>query len=265
MAPPTGSLDARLCQVGGLNANYSSSTGTPYHIQVEDRGPLFDHIGEQQVRRLNVLVYANYGEAHARIVHSRDHDFDDVRTAEHNERIKAEVQDLAAGARRIIERSERRQLDRIKELATQYHKARDAGVKQELDSANKLFPYLVSAALAEIKEQRAAEKPEPSGTLLAGPVLRVYPMDEEQRRTIVEIERMIRDVQSDIDKLKDLGSADDIILQTFRKLVDRANDCVSGRLPSEFNVRRLELTRDGLTMTWRQVKSRLKAAGGGGC
>ena len=52
---------------------------------------------------------------------------------------------------------------------------------------------------------------------------------------------------------------DDIILQTFRKLVNRAHDSVSGRLPSEFNVRRLELTRDSLMMTWRQVKSRLKA------
>jgi len=264
VAPKTGSLDARLCQVGGLNANYSSSTGTPYHIQIEDLGPLFDRIGEQQVSRLNVVVYANYGEANARIVHSRDHDFDDLRTAEHNERIKAEIQDLAAGARRIIERSERRQLDRIMELATLYHKTRDAGAKQELDSANRLFPYLVSAALAEIKGRRAAERPEPSGTLLTGPVLRVYPMDEEQRRTMVEIERMIRDVHSDVEKLKALGSADDIILQTFRKLVDRANDCVSGRLPSEFNVRRLELTRDGLTMTWRQVKSRLKALAGKG-
>ena len=133
--------------------------------------------------------------------------------------------------------------------------------------ANKLFPYLVSGALAEIKEQRASAAPVPpkpsgtSGTSGTGPVLRVYPMDEEQRHTMLEIERMVRDVETDIDKLKERGSADDIILQTFRKLVDRANGIVSGRLPSEFNVRRLELTRDGLMMTWRQVKSRLKASG----
>ena len=260
MAPNSGPLDAKLCQVGGLNANYSSSTGTPYHIQVEDKGPIYDRIGDQEVRRLNVVVYANYGEANARIVHSRDHDFDDIRTLEHNEQIKGEIQTLAAGAREIIASNERRQLDRIKELAGQYHETRDAGAKRELDAANKLFPYLVSGALAEIKEQRAAarpEQPESSGT---GPVLRVYPMDEEQRRTMLEIERMIRDVQTDIEKLKELGSADDIILQTFRKLVDRANGIVSGRLPSEFNVRRLELTRDGLMMTWRQVRSRLKAS-----
>ena len=87
-------------------------------------------------------------------------------------------------------------------------------------------------------------------------------MDEEQRRTVVEIERMIRDIQNDIDNLKELGSADDIILQTFRKLVSRANDCVSERLPSEFNMRRLELTRDALMMTWRQVKWRLEPASG---
>ena len=47
----------------------------------------------------------------------------------------------------------------------------------------------------------------------------------------MRLERMIRDVQNDIENLKELGSADDIILQTFRKLVDRANDCVSERLP----------------------------------
>ncbi len=261
MAPKSGPLDAKLCQVGGLNANYSSSTGTRYHIQVEDKGPVYDRIGEQEVRRLNVVVYANYGEANARIVHSRDHDFDDIRTAEQNEQIKGEIQTLAAGAREIIARNERRQLDRIKELAGRYHATRDAGAKQELDSANKLFPYLVSGALAEIKEQSAAAKPERSEPLGTGPVLRVYPMDREQRRTMLEIERMIRDVQSDVEKLKELGSADDIILQTFRKLVDRANNIVSGRLPSEFNVRRLELTRDGLMTTWRQVKSRLKSGG----
>ncbi len=261
MAPESGSLDAHLCQVGGLNANHSSSTGTPYHIQIEDLGPLLDRISDRQVRRLNIVIYANYGNVSARIVYSRDHDFEDIRTAEHNERIAGEIRDLAAGARTVIEEKERRQLDRIKELASRYHNTRDPGAKQELDLANKLFPYLVSAALAEIKGQRAVAKAETTG--LTGPVLRVYPADEEQRRMMVEIERMIRDVQSDLERLKGLGSADDIILQTFRKLVDRANDCLSGRLPSEFNVRRLELTRDGLMMTWRQVKSRLKAASGG--
>jgi len=253
-------LDAKLCQVGGLNTNYSSSSGTPYHIQIEDRGPIFDRLTEQEVRRLNVVVYANYGEPNARSVHSRDHDFDDVRTAEHNERVKGEVQTLAAGAREIIEQSERSQLERIKELAGQYHKTRDAEAKEELDAANKLFPYLVSAALAEIKEQRAAEKPKASAKLRTGPILRVYPIDEEQRRTMVEIDRMIREVRADVEKLRELGHADDIILQSFKKRVDRANDSVSGRLPSEFNVRRLEMTRDSLMMTWRQVKSRLKAA-----
>ena len=81
-------------------------------------------------------------------------------------------------------------------------------------------------------------------------MLRVYPMDEAQRLTMLEIERMICDIQCDMQKVRELGIADDIILQTFRKLVGRSNEIVSGRLPSEFNMRRLELTRDALMMTW---------------
>ena len=58
-----------MCQVVGLNQNYTSSAGTPYHIQIEDRGPLVDRVTETPVRRVNVIVYANYGEPNARIVH----------------------------------------------------------------------------------------------------------------------------------------------------------------------------------------------------
>src|SRR4029453_19018822 len=39
--PPerSGSLDKKLCQVGGVNQNYTSAAGTLYHIQIEDLGP----------------------------------------------------------------------------------------------------------------------------------------------------------------------------------------------------------------------------------
>src|SRR5262245_7033149 len=98
-----GILDRKLCQVVGLNQNYTSTSGTLYHIQIEDRGPVLDRVSEMEVRRVNVIVYANYGEANARIVHGRDYDFPDVRSQDHNRYIKERIQDLSADARGVIE------------------------------------------------------------------------------------------------------------------------------------------------------------------
>src|SRR5437667_413492 len=117
-SPPL--LDRSRCQVGGVNQNYTSRTGTLYHIQVEDRGPVLDRVSEQEVRRLSIIVYANYGEPNARIIHGRDHDFPDVRTHEHNRLIEQKVQELAAQARDIIEEKEDRQVARIKALVREY-------------------------------------------------------------------------------------------------------------------------------------------------
>src|SRR5262245_56468135 len=101
--PTTGSfLTRNLCQVVGVNQNYTARSGTPYHVQVEDRGPVVDRISEEEVRRVNVIIYANYGEANARIIHGRDHDFEDVRTAAHNQLIETKVKELAEGARLAI-------------------------------------------------------------------------------------------------------------------------------------------------------------------
>ena len=58
----SGPLDRKLCQVVGVNQNYTSSSGTLYHIQIEDRGPVLDRVSEREVRRVNVIAYANYGE-----------------------------------------------------------------------------------------------------------------------------------------------------------------------------------------------------------
>ena len=93
------SLDRKLCQVVGLNQNYTSSAGTLYHVQIEDRGPLVDRVSEQPRRRVNLIVYANYGEPNARIIHGHDHDFDDIRSHEHNRFIEQRIQELAAEAR----------------------------------------------------------------------------------------------------------------------------------------------------------------------
>jgi len=85
-----------------------------------------------------------------------------------------------------------------------------------------------------------------------------YPLDGELRNRVIEIERVIIELAQDLQQLKARGTADDILLQTCRKLVARAKDSLSGREPSEFTVRRLEMTRNSLMTTWKQVKSRLR-------
>ena len=86
----------------------------------------------------------------------------------------------------------------------------------------------------------------------------VYPLDAELRERVIEIERVIMALGQDIQRLKVQGGMDDILLQTCRKLVTRAKESLSGREPAEFSVRRLDMTRNSLLTTWRQVKSRLK-------
>src|SRR5688572_6857298 len=114
--PPAPGLEKRLCQVVGLNQNYTSKSGTFYHVQIEDRGPVVDRLSEREVRRVNLIVYANYGEPNARIIYGRDHDFDDVRTHEHNRFIEQKIAELANEARSVIEEREARLIARIKGL-----------------------------------------------------------------------------------------------------------------------------------------------------
>src|SRR5262245_41430789 len=124
-APERGTLDRQLCRVGGLNQNYASPSGTQYHIQIEDRGPVIDPVLETEVRRVNVIVYANYGEPNARIIHGRDHDFPDLRTHEQNRVVEQRIKALALDARAVIEEAEDRQVRRIKALVAEYHRTRD--------------------------------------------------------------------------------------------------------------------------------------------
>jgi hypothetical protein len=251
--------------VVGVNQNYASRSGTQYHIQVEDRGPVLDRIAEQEVRRVNVIVYSNYGEPNARIVHGRDHDFEDVRTAEHNRHIEAQVKELAEDARRIIEDQEARQIARIKVSLRRYHKTKDEAAKREFEAANALYPFLFSRAWRELREDKE-EKSRPMAPVSAeaepeAPATEVvYPLDPELRGHVLEIERVISELGRDLKKLKEHGTADDILLQTCRKLVMRAKDTLRLGAPSDFNARRLDMTRTSLLTTWRQVKSRLKAA-----
>jgi len=254
MSPPV--LDRSRCQVGGINQNYTSRAGTPYHIQIEDRGPVVDRVSEQGVRRLSLIVYASYGEPNARIVHGADHDFPDLRTHEHNRFIEQKIQELAAQSRQVIEEKEDRQVARIKALVREYYATKNEATKKEFEQANATFPFVFSRAWMELKADKSAGAPAPSAPEIPEEV--IYPLDAELRERVIEIERVIIALGQDIQRLKAHGGIDDILLQTCRKLVTRAKESLSGREPAEFSVRRLDMTRNSLMTTWRQVKSRLR-------
>ena len=271
------SLDPKLCQVVGLNQNYTSSSGTLYHVQIEDRGPLVARVSEKPRRRVNLIVYANYGEPNARIIHGHDHDFDDIRSQEHNRFIEQRIQALASEARSIIEEKEQRLVMRVKAAIREYYYTKNEAAKKEFEEANGAYPFLFSRAWRELKDERArfmavAEPPAPTPIAAAPraqplpeaqpemtePLDVVYPLDPELREDVLEIERMIEDLVTDLEALKEKGSSDDILVQTCRKLVTRARESLQATTPSDFNARRLESTRSALATTWRQVRSRLK-------
>jgi hypothetical protein len=281
-SPVGAPLDRKLCQVGGRNQNYLSSTGTSYHVQVEDLGPVQDRTLDVEVRRVNVIVYANYGEANARIVQAQDYDFSDIRTSEYNRVIEANINEILVEARAMIEERERREIERIKELLRQYYLTKDEQSKRDFELANAQFPFLFSRAWRELKEERGqatAMPAEAAATAVLTPVVPgspsdverevdeafevlsdevLYPLDNDLRQKVLDIERVIIQLGRDLRELKEQGKADDILLQTCRKLVSRAKETISGR-DTEFNARRLEMTANSLSTTWRQIRSRLKA------
>ena len=272
---PNGVLDARRCQVVGLNQNYASSSGTQYHIQIEDRGPVMDRITEALVRRVNLIIYVNYGEPNAHILYGHDYDWDDVRTQDYNRLIEERVKELASAARVIIEEKEERQVVRIKHFIRRYYRTRDEAAKREFEQANALFPFLFSRAWAELKRERDArqtqartEEQSPLEALLleepvaeaVAPVEEVlYPLDPELRERVIEIERVLNDISAGLVELHGRGAADDILVQTCRKLEERARAILAGKEPSEVTTRRLDSVGQTLLTTWKQIQSRLKA------
>ena len=267
-------LDAQRCQVVGVNQNYASSSGTQYHIQIEDRGPVLDRVTETLVRRVNLIIYANYGEPNARILYGHDYDWDDVRTADYNRLIDERVKELAAAARVIIEEKEERQIVRIKHFIRRYYRTRDEGAKREFELANALFPFLFSRAWAELKRERdvrqsqarAADQQSPLEALLSEePAAEAevaaeevqYPLDPDLREYVIEIERVLTDIGAGIEELRTRGAADDILLQTCRKLEERAREILAGR-ETEVTTRRLDSMRQTLLTTWKQIQSRLR-------
>jgi hypothetical protein len=245
--------------VGGVNQNFTSTGGTSYHIQVEDRGPVHDGVSDGEVRRVNVIVYANYGEPATRIIHGADHDFQDVRTHDHNRFVEEQVKRLAAEARGVIAEWEERTVARIKAVIREYYRSRDEGPRKEFADANASFPFLFSRAWNELKRERERERPaEPPPASPAATEV-VYPLDSELREHVLDIERLIMELGNDLRRLVDQGGADDIVLQTCHKLIARARETLSAAMPRDSSARRLEVTRASLLTTWRQVRSRLRA------
>jgi hypothetical protein len=255
----------------GFNKNHASRTGTPYHLQVEDRGPVFDEAREEWVRRVNIIAYANYGEPTARIVFGRDHDLPDVRTHDHNRIVAQQIQDLATEVREALEEREQRQVARLKSVLERYYRTRDEAAKQEFEEANRLFPLIFARAFQELKASRgpSAEPQAPvqvageASAMVSDGVEVVYPLDQTQRDLVLEIERVSAELQHDLLALKAKGAADDILQATCAKLLARARDSLTRRDSSaDFAARYLDMTRNSLVTAYRQVRARLSRVGG---
>jgi hypothetical protein len=276
--PPddSGLLPRHLCRVMGLNQNHSSRSGTSYHVQIEDRGPVFDDAAETWVRRVNVIACANYGEPTARIVYGKDHDLPDIRTHEHNRSVALRIQELAGEARQLLEEKETRRVGRIKDLLERYYRTRDEKGKREIEELNALYPFVFARAFQELKAERpaaseapaAAVAPEPAvpeAAAIAGPELEEteYPLDPAQRELVLDMERVAGEMQRDLAALKARGAADDIIQATCAKLLARAKDSLTRHdTSSDFATRYLEMTRNSLVTAYRQVRARLTRLGG---
>lgn len=152
-------IERRLCQVVGRNRNHKAPSGTVYHLQIEDLGPMVDRATNLQVRRVNFVMYANYGEGNAQIVYDRNYDFADIRTASHNRHIEEQIHRILEGAPDVIEEIEKRETGRIKALVREYYYTRSDSVKRAFEEANGAFPFLFSRAWRELK----AEQSSPTG------------------------------------------------------------------------------------------------------
>ncbi len=258
----------------GVNQNYSSHSGTAYHVQIEDRGPVFDDALEEWVRRINVIAYANYGESTARIVYGRDHDLPDERTQAHNRRVVQHIQQLAGETIVLLEEREQRQIARIRNLLRRYYDTRDEGIKREIEEANALFPFVFARAYQQLKAERARQPEAAPVEILPareeeGPAVEpagvdveetVYPLDPALRDLVLEIERVAADLQRDLAALKARGAADDIMQASCGKLVARARESLVRRHGADFAARHLEMTRNSLVTAYRQVRARLTRA-----
>jgi hypothetical protein len=256
-SPESQDLDPGLCRVVGLNLDYTSRSGTPYHIQIEDRGPVTDRLTGQHVRRMNVTVYANHREPNARIIHGCDHDYPDIRTHEHNVFIGREIQEQAAAARELIEERERRKIDRLKRRIRQYHATRSDEVKREFEETNALYPFVFARAWQELRRERAQPAAVTAGGSKGVFSGARYPADADLRERVVEIERIIISIGQDMSRVRMNRGPDEVLLRSCGETVAHARAVLSGEDKSRLDPRRLLLIRNSLLTAWRRVHARL--------
>jgi hypothetical protein len=261
-----GLLPRDRCRVMGLNQNFSSRAGTAYHIQIEDRGPVFDDATEEWVRRVNTVVYANYGEPTARIVYGRDRDYPDFRTLERNRFIETQIREAAAEVKVRLEEREKRQCARIRALLHRYHLSRDEAVRAEFDEANRLYPFVFARAWQELKAERVqAEAVAPTEPLPPRIEETIYPLESAQRELVLEIERVREGLEHDLEELKAAGAADDVLLAICAKMLNQPHGSLARQAEtgSDFAQRRLEMTKNTLVAIYRQVRARLSRSESG--
>jgi hypothetical protein len=216
-----------------------------------------------------VIIYANYGEPSARVVHGKDHDLPDLRTHEHNSAVVRRIQELTADARRILEQKEERQVGWLKGLLRRHYETRDEAVKREFEEANALYPLVFARAFQELNADRprasgGAESSPPRAEAPPPPPPRemVYPLDPVQRELVLDIERVADEMERDLAALKARGTGDDILRATCAKLLARARESLSQWDRGEPATRRMEMMRKSLAAAYHQVRARLTRAGG---
>ena len=258
-------LPRHLCRVMGFNKNHSSRTGTLYHLQVEDLGPIFDEATEAWVRRLNVIAYANYGEPTARIVLRQG-----PRPAGHAHS-RAQPRRRAAhprpggrgGAR---PRGEGRTTGRSREeparaLLPHARRRRQAGVRGS-------EPALPARLRARLPGAQGEPNPRRPKCRLRRP--RLHPSKRWSiRSTRTSASSCSRSSAwatscgATCRRSRRAGPPTTSCRPPARKLLARAKESLTrSDSPSEFAARYLDMTRNSLVTAYRQVRARLTRVGG---
>jgi len=211
----------------------------------------------------------NYGEQNAHIVHGRDHDYPDIRSHAHNTFIKSRIADLAAEARRVIEEAEQKQVMRIKCLIREYYITKSEAVKRSSKSEHGSSPSSsrarsraengtcrrasVAPMLAPtIPTIRPSRRPSPSSTRRVG---RGHP----QRAHDGNRAHRQRDRGGRPDP-QGRGQGGRHPRPDLPQARARAQETLAERSAPASPCARLEMTRNSLTTTWRQVRAGSRAS-----
>ena len=160
-----------------------------------------------------------------------------------------------------MEEREERQVRRVKALLREYHQTKSEEAKREFEEVNALYPFVFSRAFLELRQERGRAGPRRGRRrrpAVPAPVGRPRSSTRSTRACASRSSRSSAWRQScprTSSELKAQGRADDILLQTVRKRLGRARDNLYRKDSADFAARRLEVTRNSLVTTWRQVRA----------